>query len=103
MIATPLGDLEKRASAIAGAVAGAATLQGRSMIGGGSLPEEGLLSRLIALPGEARAATNLAARLRERSVVARVEDGHVLLDPRTIDPSDDPSVIAACVAALGIG
>jgi L-seryl-tRNA(Ser) seleniumtransferase len=102
MIATPLAVLAARASAIAAAVGPAASLiDGRSMIGGGSLPEESLPAKLVALTSPRGGnATALAARLRECAIIARVEDARVLLDPRTIDPADDDRVARACVQSL---
>jgi len=102
MIAMPLAELEARARAIASAIGGAEVRAGSSMIGGGSLPEAGLRAALVALPG-ARAASGVAARLRARGVVPRIEDGRVLIDPRTIAPGDDARVAAACREALGAG
>ena len=102
MIATPLDALAARASAIAAAVGPPASLtDGRSMIGGGSLPEESLPAKLVALtPSRGGNATALAARLRAHGVIARVEDARVLLDPRTIDAADDDRVARACVQSL---
>ena len=70
------------------------------MIGGGSLPEESLPSRLVAIAPRRGNATSLARRLRERDVVARIEEGQLLLDPRTVDPADDAQLADAAVAAL---
>jgi L-seryl-tRNA(Ser) seleniumtransferase len=70
------------------------------MIGGGSLPEESLPTRAVALSAEGRAGDRLARALRERAIVARIEDGRVLLDPRTIDPGDDTTVARACAEVL---
>lgn len=99
MIAMPLATLSARADAIAERIGSdASVIDGRSMIGGGSLPEEGLPTRLVTL-GSRGGATAIAVRLRERDIVARVEGRRVLLDPRTIDPSDDERVAAACVLA----
>ena len=102
MIAMPHDALDARAVTIASTIGVAAiVIDGRSMIGGGSLPEESLPTRLVALASSrGRNSTTLAARLRERSVIARVEDGRVLLDPRTIDPADDERVAQACAEAL---
>jgi L-seryl-tRNA(Ser) seleniumtransferase len=59
--------------------------EGRSAVGGGSLPGETLPTRLVSIepPEEAGA---FAARLRSAAtpVIARVEEGRVLLDPRTV-------------------
>jgi L-seryl-tRNA(Ser) seleniumtransferase len=98
MIAMPVDAIEARAQAMCAATGAAAVIDGRSMIGGGSLPEESLPTRLLALDG--RSPNALAARLREHRVVARVEDGRVLLDPRTIAPDDDHAVVQACREAM---
>ena len=71
------------------------------MIGGGSLPDEGLPTKLLASPRDGgSAADDLARRLRENDppIIARIERDHVLLDPRTVDPSEDGAVIAALKA-----
>jgi L-seryl-tRNA(Ser) seleniumtransferase len=107
MIALPLEALDARAQAMAAAIGehvaqpppAVSVIDGRSMIGGGSLPEESLPTRLVALDG--RSPNSIAARLREHRVIARVEDGRVLLDPRTSAPGDDHAVAEACRAALG--
>ena len=103
MIALGLDELGRRALAMAAAIGSSATVaDGRSMIGGGSLPEESLPTKLVSLAGRrVRNATAIAASLRGGGVVARVEDGCVLLDPRTIDPADDDRAARACREALG--
>jgi L-seryl-tRNA(Ser) seleniumtransferase len=105
MISMPLAAIDARAVAMAAAIrGGASVIDGRSMIGGGSLPEESLPTRLVARPsppGAGAGATAIAAALRRRRVVARVEDGRVLIDPRTMTPAEDEQVIAAAGEALG--
>lgn len=95
MIAMPLADIEERARPIAASVPGASVIAGRSMVGGGSLPDESLPTAVVSLRALRMSAAALAAALRERGVVARVEEGRVLLDLRTIDASEDEAVIAA--------
>ena len=75
-------------------------IDGRSMVGGGSLPEESLPTTLVALASPQVSATKLAARLRGHDIIARVEDRRVLLDPRTIAAHEDATVVAACASAL---
>lgn len=101
MIALQLTAIRARAEAIATACGGAVA-DGRSMIGGGSLPEESLPTAVVARAPKrgAGGAAGLAARLRRVGIVARVDDGLVLLDPRTIDPADDERVAEACRDAL---
>ena len=55
----------------------------------------------IAPQGEA-SVTELARRLRlgQPPVVARIEREHLLLDPRTVLPEEDATLIEAVAAAL---
>ena len=50
-----------------------------------------------------RSAAELAEALRQQGppVIARVEEGALLLDLRTVDPGDDRTVAEALVRALG--
>jgi len=66
-------------------------IDGESLIGGGSAPSAVLPTTLIALTSPEINANDLAARLRrsDRPIVARVEDGRVLLDLRTVFPAQD--------------
>ncbi len=101
MIAVPLDALDQRATGWRDAIGSGAVIEGRSMIGGGSLPGESLPTRALALtPGDG--ANRLADRLRtgEPAVVARVEHDSLRLDPRTVDPSEDEAVIGALQRAL---
>ena len=74
---------------------------GQSAVGGGSLPGETLPSTLLALPSAHP--DRLAARLRAAAtpVVALVEAGAVLLDPRTVLPEQDEALLAALAATAG--
>ncbi|MEX2236225.1 MAG: L-seryl-tRNA(Sec) selenium transferase [Dehalococcoidia bacterium] len=103
MIAARPEDLRRRASRWRRAIGRASqVIAGRSMIGGGSLPEESLPTFLLAIPeAEGVKPAELAARLRnaERPVIGRLADGKLLLDPRTVDVADD-SYVAAVVKAL---
>jgi L-seryl-tRNA(Ser) seleniumtransferase len=104
MISMPLEVVQRRASRWARAIgAQARVVDGRSMVGGGSLPEESLPTRLVSIPahGETSVA-ELARRLRlgQPPVVARIEHDNLLLDPRTVLAGEDASLIAAVRAAL---
>lgn len=95
MLATPLDALNERAERIAAAVAQAEVVETQSRVGGGSLPDARIASAGVALhmdrPDE------LAAQLRRNRppIVARIDDGRVILDLRTVDPSEDDVLIAA--------
>jgi len=77
-------------------------VDGVSRTGGGSSPIGERKTRLIALRGLAGDAGTLAAELRrgEPPVVARIQDGTLLLDLRTVLPGDDDALAASLVAAL---
>jgi len=103
MISAPLGEIRRRARRWArGIGAPAKVVDGRSMIGGGSLPEESLPTKLVAIAGEGAYVTDLARRLRlgDPPVVARIENDRLLLDPRTVASREDSAVVAAVKAAL---
>ena len=104
MIAAPADGLRRRARRWAracGDAAGASLDTARSMIGGGSLPGEGLESPVCAIGAPPGGADAFAAALRgtDPPIVARIERGAVLLDPRTVGPGDDRHV-ADTLAAL---
>ncbi len=68
-------------------------VDGKSTVGGGSLPEETLPTTLLSL--EWRHPNQLLTRLRctEPPVIARVEADRVVLDPRTVLPDQDEMLI----------
>ncbi len=72
-------------------------IDGESVIGGGAAPSAVLPTRLLAVTREGLSADEISARLRasEPPVIARVEEGRVLLDLRTVFPEQDENVIAA--------
>jgi L-seryl-tRNA(Ser) seleniumtransferase len=101
MLATPLGELEARAQALTdelGEVASAVPLQ--SAIGGGSLPGETIPSAGIALTHRRSTALLAALRNGEPPLIGRIAEGRVLLDLRTVDASEDATVVTAIRGAL---
>jgi len=120
MIATPVDAIARRARRWARAVGnGATVIEGRSMVGGGSLPEESLPTRLLALGGmpdeagkrrlravgsAAGSAETIARRLRECDppIIARIERDTVLLDPRTVHPREDRIVAEALRSVMSV-
>ncbi|MBZ5720547.1 MAG: L-seryl-tRNA(Sec) selenium transferase [Acidobacteriia bacterium] len=78
-------------------------IDGESVIGGGSAPSAVLPTRLLAVTGDGLSANEIAVRLRacDPPVVARVEDGRVLLDLRTVFPEQDDAVAQALVQVAG--
>jgi L-seryl-tRNA(Ser) seleniumtransferase len=77
-------------------------VDGESVIGGGAAPSSVLPSRLLALSHSELSADELLMRLRssEPPILARVEEGKVLLDLRTVFPDQDSAVAAALQAIV---
>jgi L-seryl-tRNA(Ser) seleniumtransferase len=79
-------------------------ISGRSAVGGGSLPGETLPTWVLALSceGDAGGPERVMRRLREANppVVARIEDDRVILDPRTVMPEEEESLLTALRDAL---
>jgi L-seryl-tRNA(Ser) seleniumtransferase len=76
-----------------------------SEVGGGAVPAEGLPTTVVALTHETRSANELARELRQLSppVIARVAKDRVLLDPRSMDPSEDRECSDAIRRRFGPG
>ena len=72
-------------------------IPGASLVGGGSAPTSTLPTHLLAITSERFSAESLASRLRAQSrpVVARVEEGRVLVDLRTVFEDEDEEVVKA--------
>jgi L-seryl-tRNA(Ser) seleniumtransferase len=98
-------EIGKRAQALARILKPPLTaevVEGESVIGGGAAPGATLPTRLLALTMEGLSADELSARLRTNDppIIARVEEGRVLLDLRTVFPEQDAE-IAKALNALG--
>ncbi len=105
MIAAPVEEIEARAKRWKRSLGSEAkVVEGRSMVGGGSLPGESLPTRLVSIAGEGAWVTALSKRLREGEppVVGRIESDALLLDPRTAAPAEDGEVIAAVKRVLAL-
>jgi L-seryl-tRNA(Ser) seleniumtransferase len=97
-------EIGRRAEAVAAQVRSARlaveVIDGESVIGGGAAPSSVLPTRLLAVSCENLSANELAARLRafDPPIVARVEEGRVLLDLRTVFAEQDDAIKAALAA-----
>ncbi|HEY6326076.1 MAG TPA: L-seryl-tRNA(Sec) selenium transferase [Candidatus Cybelea sp.] len=95
MLAASLDDLRRRAEGYVAALPGAVAIESSAYIGGGALPRARVASIAVAISTEKP--DLLAANLHRGKppIVARVDEGRVLLDLRTIAPPEDRDVIAA--------
>jgi L-seryl-tRNA(Ser) seleniumtransferase len=93
MLRIPPEEIRRRCERLAAsaAVLSAEVVPVRTVIGGGAAPGKSLPSFALSLEHESMNASELARLLRRQEipVVARVEDDRVLLDLRTVAPSDD--------------
>jgi L-seryl-tRNA(Ser) seleniumtransferase len=81
---------------------GVELIEGFSEVGGGSFPEAKLPTWLVQLTADTLTADSLVERLRggDPPIIARIEDNHVVLDPRTIPPGQEETVARGIRAAL---
>jgi L-seryl-tRNA(Ser) seleniumtransferase len=101
MIATPPEDIKSRAESWAaelsraGGLSSCQVIPGESTVGGGSLPGETLPTWLLAL--QVRSPDRTLARLRQGRppVIARAQDGQIVLDPRTVLPEQESLLLSA--------
>jgi L-seryl-tRNA(Ser) seleniumtransferase len=87
MACIPVDKLRVRAEALCEVLPRAKVVDTDAVAGGGSLP--GLTIPSCGIAVEASPASALASRLRAARIVARVEEGRVVCDLRTVDPRDD--------------
>lgn len=105
MIAAPLEHLEARAVNMAARLSGAGLVvevaRCQSAVGGGSLPGELLPSHGLAIDPGPLGADELARRLRvgEPAIVARIAEGRLIIDLRTVLPEQDEALTGALIRA----
>ncbi|MGH8930800.1 MAG: L-seryl-tRNA(Sec) selenium transferase [Egibacteraceae bacterium] len=99
MLRADTGELGARAEMLATRVGGV-VVQGETLVGGGSAPGAGVPSPIVRIG--CRSPDAVAARLRGQDppVVARAEDGALLLDLRTVAPADDDLLAKLVTASL---
>ncbi len=103
MIAASTEEIERRAYLWAGPLGDLArVIEGRTMLGGGSLPGTSIPTRLVAVNtagnvGRGNMAAKIVQKLRRATppVIGRVGEDTLYLDPRTVLPEDDNRVIEA--------
>ncbi len=92
MITRPLAHLQATAHAWAAEVGGM-VIEGESTIGGGSLPGATLPTALLALDVEQPDRFLAQLRTAPTPVIARIAAGRVLLDPRTVLPGEESTLV----------
>ncbi len=102
MIATPADEIQRRASRGIEVLGMGRLVSGESTIGGGSLPGETLPTYLLALG--VNNPTRFLEKLRALTppIIARTQEGEVLIDLRTVLPEQEPGLFAGLSKALTI-
>ncbi len=106
MMRLPAEEIRARAEALQSQLSSASHLKtdivsGESLVGGGSAPTSSLPTFLLAVTAQSLSADELATRLRNNlpPIVARVEEGRVLLDLRTVfGPAEDSEIARALLS-----
>jgi L-seryl-tRNA(Ser) seleniumtransferase len=104
MMRVPAEEIRSRAEVLLSRLAAAKNLRseiiaGDSLIGGGSAPTSTLPTSLVAITAQPLSANDLATRLRMNNppIVARVDEGRVLIDLRTVFPEEEAELARALI------
>jgi L-seryl-tRNA(Ser) seleniumtransferase len=73
---------------------------GRSTVGGGSLPGETLPTHLVALDVDSPDTLSAHLRASDPPVITRIEDGRLVLDPRTVLPEQEAALLRLIAEAI---
>jgi L-seryl-tRNA(Ser) seleniumtransferase len=94
MIRMSPAEIRGRAKRISAKVPNLVLIEGKSVAGGGSTPEQSLPTWLIAVPGDA-VDQERALRAHTPPVIGRIENDRLVLDLRTVFAQDEPDLIKA--------
>jgi L-seryl-tRNA(Ser) seleniumtransferase len=83
-------EIRARAEKLRERVPGLEIIEGRSVAGGGSTPDQTLPTWLLAVSGDA---VQIEKKLRTRNIVARIEDDRVVIDLRTVFPEEEDELV----------
>ena len=108
MLNRSLADVMAQADRIAAALgtrspqAAVQVIDGVTQMGSGSLPTQGVPTRLVAINDPPGGADDVARRLRMHRppVFARIHKGQLLFDPRTLLPGEEAELVEAIVEVL---
>jgi L-seryl-tRNA(Ser) seleniumtransferase len=85
-------EIRVRAERIRELIPGIEIIEGRSVAGGGSTPDQSLPTWLLALSGDVVA---IEKKFRAKNIVARIENNRVVLDLRTVFPEEEAELVSA--------
>ncbi|HLW75674.1 MAG TPA: L-seryl-tRNA(Sec) selenium transferase [Bryobacteraceae bacterium] len=103
MIRMSAEEIRARAERIRERIPELELLEGRSVAGGGSTPEQTLATWLLAIPkGDGRSAAKIEKKLRanDPAVIARIENDQVVMDLRTVFAEEEDALVLAIERAI---
>jgi len=110
MLTTPVDQLVERAHRLISRITAqpgidVTLIEGQSTVGGGAAPGATISSRLLEISIQGLTSTTAARRLRESTppVVARIERDRLLIDLRTVAPSDDDILVRVLARVAEVG
>jgi L-seryl-tRNA(Ser) seleniumtransferase len=89
-------EIQTRAEKLRERVPGLEIIEGRSVAGGGSTPDQTLPTWLLAVSGDA---VQIERKLRARNIVARIENDRVVIDLRTVFTEEEDELVRALRAS----
>jgi L-seryl-tRNA(Ser) seleniumtransferase len=92
MLRTSADEIRARAERLRERVPSLEIIEGRSVAGGGSTPDQSLPTWLLAISGDA---VGIEKKLRAKNIVARIENGKVVLDLRTVFSEEEEELAKA--------
>ena len=97
MIRLSANEIKSRAERLVKQIPGASVRAGKSVVGGGSTPDQELDTWLVALPGAANVLEK-QMRANDPPIIARIENDQLVIDLRTVQPDDEASLVRAAQA-----
>jgi L-seryl-tRNA(Ser) seleniumtransferase len=100
-LTAPIAALRERAERMRASLTGISIsiVESDASVGGGAFPTARIPSVALAIEGNA-ATVERRLRLGDPAVIARIADGHVIIDVRTIFPAEEGEVVGAVRAAV---
>jgi L-seryl-tRNA(Ser) seleniumtransferase len=100
MIRQSAEEIRARAEAMAAKIAGAQVRPGQSVIGGGATPEQSIDTWVVAIACGDVVEVERKLRAHNPAVVARIEDGKLVLDLRTVSREEEEEFARALEECL---
>jgi L-seryl-tRNA(Ser) seleniumtransferase len=91
MLRMSADEIRMRAERLRERVPSLEIIEGRSIAGGGSTPDQSLPTWLLAISGDV---VQIEKKLRANRIIARIENGKVVLDLRTVFPEEEEELVS---------